>query len=186
MGIGIAEIDLIKQKRIRVKSGFTLIEVLLVLALVGLMAGLVAGNAGAFIAGSNIEPPDRVLKKSVLDAVYFAAERKRATYLYYSEQNATFVVTDASGVSLAEHQIFQKLPEENEQEIPEISFHAVGPLSGTDGGPTKYNDRIMELNRITFHSGCSVPFWAKIDFREKEEKIFFDPFSGYALKNLEE
>ena len=70
---------MINQERIRKASGFTLIEVLLVLALVGLMAGLVAGNAGAFISGGNFEPPHRVLKKSVLDAVYYAGERKRAT-----------------------------------------------------------------------------------------------------------
>ncbi|MDA7791943.1 prepilin-type N-terminal cleavage/methylation domain-containing protein [Opitutales bacterium] len=44
--------------------GFTLVEVLLVLALVGVLAGLVAGNVGAFIAGAKFEPPDRVLKKS--------------------------------------------------------------------------------------------------------------------------
>ena len=42
------------------------------LALIGVMAGIVAGNAGAFIVGSNFEPPDRVLKRAVLDAVYFA------------------------------------------------------------------------------------------------------------------
>ena len=46
--------------------------------------GVVAGNAGAFIAGSNFEPPDRVLKLATLDAVYFSSERKRKTYLSYS------------------------------------------------------------------------------------------------------
>ncbi|HAY75503.1 MAG TPA: hypothetical protein DCY32_07500, partial [Opitutae bacterium] len=53
-----------------------MIEVLLVLALVGILAGIRAGNAGAFITGSNFEPPERVLKRAVLDAVYFASERK--------------------------------------------------------------------------------------------------------------
>ena len=46
--------------------------------------GVVAGNAGAFISGSNYEPPDRVLKRAALDAVYFSSERKeKATLLIH-------------------------------------------------------------------------------------------------------
>ena len=41
------------------KRAFSLIEVLLVLALVAVLLGVVAGNAGSFIKGSNFEPPDR-------------------------------------------------------------------------------------------------------------------------------
>ena len=176
---------MIKKERTR-RSGFTLIEVLLVLALVGLIAGIVAGNAGAFIAGGNFEPPDRVLKKSVLDAIYFAGERKRATFLSYHEKNATFVVSDAEGRGLAKHQVFEKLADVDEDGMPNIRFLAVGPLAGVDGGRTQYRDSDLELNRIAFHSGCSVPFRAEIKFREREQTFFFDPFSGYALEEIEE
>jgi len=179
---------LTKAKRSRAASGFSLIEVLLVLALVGLMAGIVAGNAGAFIAGANFEPPDRVLKKAVLDAVYFAGERKRSTYLSFDEKNASFLVADSSGAILSNHPVFQKLPDEsvNDMAMPVINFKAVGPLAGADGGRTSYDDRSLELVRIPFHSGSSVPFLAKIRFGEKERTLFFDPFSGYALKEEEE
>ena len=68
------------------KRAFSLIEVLLVLALVAVLLGVVAGNAGSFIVGSNFEPPDRVLKKAVLDAVYHASESKEASYLTYFEE----------------------------------------------------------------------------------------------------
>jgi len=68
------------------KRAFSLIEVLLVLALLQLLVGIVAGNAGAFIQGSNFEPPDRVLKKAVLDAVYHASERNERAYLSYSKR----------------------------------------------------------------------------------------------------
>ena len=60
--------------------------------IIAVLLGVVAGNAGSFIKGSNFEPPDRVLKKAVLDAVYFASESKRAAYLSYFEENATFLV----------------------------------------------------------------------------------------------
>jgi prepilin-type N-terminal cleavage/methylation domain-containing protein len=186
---GTAEIDLIKSRGIRKTSGFTIVEVLLVLALVGLMAGLVTGNAGAFIAGGNFEPPDRVLKKSVLDAVYFAGERKRSTYLSYDEQNATFTVSDAGGEVLSSHPVFKKLPKDRNRDaddFPSVSFLAVGPLAGADGGRTKYSERELTLNRLPFHSGSSVPFCVTIKFRDKEETLYFDPFSGYALKEVEQ
>jgi hypothetical protein len=44
--------------------------VLLVLALLELSPVLVAGNVGAFITGAQFEPPERVLKKAILDAIY--------------------------------------------------------------------------------------------------------------------
>ena len=40
------------------------------------MAGIVAGNASAFIIGGNAEPPARVLKRATLDALYFSGEKK--------------------------------------------------------------------------------------------------------------
>ena len=94
MEIGIPESNLKKVHEAYRKRAFSLIEVLLVLALVAILVGIVAGNAGAFIKGSNFEPPDRVLKKAVLDAVYHASESKRAAYLSYFEENATFQIID--------------------------------------------------------------------------------------------
>ena len=68
------------------------------LALVGVLMGVVAGNAGAFIGGTNFEPPDRVLKRATLDAVYFSSERKRKSYLSYSAEKVGFLVSDSSGI----------------------------------------------------------------------------------------
>ena len=136
------------------KRAFSLIEVLLVLALVAVLLGIVAGNAGSFISGSNFEPPDRVLKKAVLDAVYHASESKQATYLTYFEENASFLVTNASGGILAQHQVYEQIDEDLREEeflIPKVIFQAIGPLSGEDGDRTDYNDDELELNRIFFH-----------------------------------
>lgn len=170
------------------KRAFSLIEVLLVLALVAVLLGIVAGNAGSFISGSNFEPPDRVLKKAVLDAVYHASESKQAAYLTYFEENASFLVTNASGGILAQHQVYEKIDEDLREEeafIPKVIFQAIGPLSGEDGDRTDYNDDELELRRIFFHSGSSIPFSAEIEFREETEKLVFDPFSGYVLKDRE-
>ena len=66
--------------------------------------------------------------------------------------------------------------------IPEIKFYAIGPLAGEGGGDTKYDKDELYMERVFFHSGCSVPFFAEIKFRGEESVIHFDPFSGYSLK----
>lgn len=188
MVTGIAGIDLTARAREKSKQAFSLIEVLLVLALVAVMAGLVAGNLGSFIQGSNYEPPDRVLKRAVLDAVYYSSERKRATSLTYQEQNATFSVTDSMGEKLATHKVYQTIDQElasNSELIPEVQFYAIGPLSGVDGGDGFYDDAQLRLTRVNFHSGSSLPFQATIRFRGEVDQYNFDPFSGYVLKKDE-
>jgi prepilin-type N-terminal cleavage/methylation domain-containing protein len=164
-------------------SGFSLIEVLLVLALVGIMAAIVAGNAGAFLQAGGYEPPVRVLKKAVLDAYYFAGERKEATFISYLEENASFEVSNTGGDVLATHSIFKNLKpnEMDSYDFPEVQFRAVGPLSGTSGGRSIYRKNQLLLNRVRFHSGSSVAFEAHIRHREEEQKFLFDPFSGFVL-----
>ncbi len=165
-----------------------MIEVLLVIALLALLAGTVAGNLGAFLKGANFEPPDRVLKKAVLDAVYFSSERKRSTYLSYYEDNATFLVSDSMGIVLAEHRIYKEINEEiagNRENFPKVRFWGIGPLSGVEGDESQYERDQMKLTRVRFHAGSSVPFGAEIEFGEREKEMFFDPFSGYVLKGEE-
>lgn len=188
MGIGTQEIDLIPFKRDRSLRAFSLIEVLLVLGLIGVLMGVVAGNASAFISGSNYEPPDRVLKRAALDAVYFSSERKRKSYLSYVEDQVMFTVTDSSGAILAEHKVYSKVDEdlfEDEELIPEVFFSAVGPEAGEAGGSTNFTEEQLALDRVAFHAGCSQPFEVKIVFREESSTIKFDPFSGYVLADPE-
>jgi prepilin-type N-terminal cleavage/methylation domain-containing protein len=175
---------LLSKISIKQDSGFSLIEVLLVLALIGVMAAIVAGNAGAFIQAGSFEPPVRVLKKAVLDAYYFAGERKEATFLSYDEENASFMVSDVSGKILETHSVFKNLNQKDQIEsddFPDVQFRAVGPLSGSSGGNTIYRENQLLLNRIRFHSGSSVAFEASIRHRGEVQEFLFDPFSGFVL-----
>jgi prepilin-type N-terminal cleavage/methylation domain-containing protein len=167
---------------------FSLLEVLLVLALVGVLMGVVAGNAGAFISGSNYEPPDRVLKRAVLDAVYFSSERKRKSYLTYSPEKISFLVSDAEGMALSEHPVYSKVDEdilEDQELIPEVFFSAIGPEAGEVGAATNFTEEQLQLTRVAFHAGCSHPFEVEISFRGETSKLTFDPFSGYVLEQSE-
>lgn len=167
---------------------FSLLEVLLVLALMGVLMGVVAGNAGAFISGSNYEPPDRVLKRAALDAVYFSSERKRKSYLTYSPEKISFLVSDGEGDLLSEHPVYSKLDEEtleDQELVPEITFSAVGPEAGEVGGATTFTEEQLRLTRVAFHAGCSQPFKVEISFRGETYQLKFDPFSGYVLNQPE-
>ena len=137
------------------------------------MAGIVAGNAGAFIVGSNFEPPDRVLKRAVLDAVYFAGERKRATYLQYFEANATFLVADREGKVLATHKIYEDLTDEireNEDLMPKTTFRAIGPLSGPDGDERNMMRIIWNLLGYIFMRVAVFPFIRRLIFGARQSK----------------
>ena len=123
---------MIHNKRDRKPLGFSLIEVLLVLALVGVLAGLVAGNVGAFIKGAQYEPPDRVLKKAILDATYHASESKNATFLSYDAEKAEFLISNSNKEVLSKHSVY-KGEWKDDYESPEIIFQAIGPESGAGG-----------------------------------------------------
>ena len=111
---------MILSKRAGGVRAFTLIEVLLVLALIGVLIGLVAINAGAFVEASKYEPPARVLGKAVMDSFYFASETKRTAYLSYQEENATFFVSDGTGKVLSNHGIFDN---EDLEQLREQGIH---------------------------------------------------------------
>ena len=150
--------------------------------LVGVITGLVSGNVGAFIIGAQFEPPDRVLKKAILDAIYESSESKRATYLSFEANSSSFRVTDRSGFQIISHSIY-KGELDDESEVPKVVFKAIGPGSGSDGGSTIYDEDELILSRIPFHYGGSVPFEVEIEFNEQLSRHRFDPFSGFVLKD---
>ena len=150
--------------------------------LVGVITGLVSGNVGAFIIGAQFEPPDRVLKKAILDAIYESSESKRATYLSFEANSSSFRVTDRSGFQIISHSI-HKGELDDELEVPKVVFKAIGPGSGSDGGSTIYDEDELILSRIPFHYGGSVTFEVEIEFNEQLSRHRFDPFSGFVLKD---
>ena len=165
-------------------TGFSLIEVLIVLALLAVMAAIVSGNIAGFIDGAKAEPPGRVLKRAVLEGIFLSNERKREVRLSYLEENASFLITSPRGVIIKDFRIYDNLSEEiqsSPDKLPKVFFKAIGPGTGVDGEDSDLDQEQLELNSIRFHAGCSNPFKAEILFREKTEILEFDPFSGYVI-----
>ena len=185
-------IDLTAQRRGGGRQkAFTLVEVLLVISLIGLLAVVLVGDSYSFVETSKSEPPERIIKRAVLDSVYKASEKKTSTFLSYDREMGILLVSGSDGTVLARHPVVAPGKAEEKDKpadgsIPVITFHAVGPLSGYDGGNTQYDDSALDLDRVHFHMLASVPF--KVELKEEEsgmgKKIFFfDPFSGYPLSN---
>ena len=175
-------------KQRRKSSGFSLIEILLVLALIAVLAGIVAGNASAFILGGNAEPPDRVLKRAALDALYFSGEKKEEVFLSWLEENATYLIKDRGGEILQKHPVYEKLDEKikmDDELMPKVSFFAIPPKAGVDGSSSNLSNDNLALSMVRFHAGCSTPFMVEIMYRGEEKKLKFDPFSAYVLKTDE-
>ena len=164
----------------------------MVLAIIGIMAGLLAGNAGAFLETAKEEPADRILRKAVLDATYLASQTKQITYLRHDDQNGTLVIENEVGSRLALHRITEVSEEENFTRSDDkfsLIFEAEVPLSGINGDDGDWQDDEAFLRRVAFHpSGVSTPFIARLrtGLGKNEEKVFrFDPFSGYPRLTLE-
>ena len=84
--------------------------------------------------------------------------------------------------------VYEKLDEDirsDRELIPEVSFSAIGPKAGVDGGSTEFEEDDLMLSSVRFHAGCSTPFMAEIKFRGEVEEVEFDPFSGYVLAKEE-
>lgn len=165
-------------------TGFSLIEILIVLALVAVLAAIVSVNIAGFVDGAKVEPPGRLLKRAVLDGIYLSNERKREVRLSYYEENASFLISDPRGNILEVHNVYDELSDEIKsvsENLPKVLFKAIGPASGVDGDKTNLDDDQLEIDFIRFHAGTSTPFVAEILFRDKTEEFRFDPFSGYVI-----
>ena len=163
----------------------------MVLALMGVLITLSMGNAQGLLFVREFEPPDKVLRKAVLDAIYYASASKDKSLLAYNEKNATFEVLDSAGNPFSDlmgrpsiHRVYEKMTDslrEDSNRIPQVRFEAVGPSPGPEEDGTNWDDDQLELTSVPFHYNCTFPFRVTITFREKEKVYYFDPFSGYQI-----
>lgn len=154
-------------------GGFTLVEILLVIALIGLMAGMVVGGLAGFFQAGKIHPPDRRLKEAVLKARSLAERESKPVFLSYEKKmGGVFIINSSQPFELQ----LDETGKGNAENAPEIKFLAV-----VENSPFNYSSDQLVLERVEFFAGCSPAFKTKISSDEKEREILFDPFSAYPL-----
>lgn len=194
------------------RAGFTLIEILLVLALILLIGTLAVYNVANLSRMQDERPVDEVLLNAVREARYQAAINKELCWLSYDSGKGAFHISIDSGSSAPlipeAESVFVALTkaEEEEQAIsvssalkifelfipedeepPKVEFFAVPPGTGFDGDPED-GPEDLKLSRVPFDpAGFSVPFQVKVDAPAEEFRatVVFDPFSNHIL-NAEE
>lgn len=157
------------------RRGFTLVEFIIVIALIALVGGLVAVNAEAILRGLGEEPVERLLQKAVREARFQAASLKEPAQLRFDEETAAFEVTSRAGSPLAAFPTglqgrTDRLLIEFEQILPEQGL--------TRGGRTE----TAAIDAVTFlPDRSSTPFRVTIDHDRTRFTLQFDPFSDIVI-----
>lgn len=163
-----------------VRRGFTLIELIIVIALVALVGGLVVINAEAIFRGLGEEPVERVLREAVREARFQAAYLKEPTQLAYDGETAVFLITGAGGQSLAS---FPTSETASPRDL-DIQFEQILPEEGLTRNARQ---NTTEIDAVTFRPDrSSTPFQVIIDQGPSPFTLRFDPFSDIVIDDSRE
>ena len=152
------------------RRGFTLIELIIVIALIALVGGLMVVNAEAILGGLGDEPVERTLQKAIREARFQAASLKAPAILRYDEETALLEISTDTGQDLV------SFSTGSTEDAPEITFEQILPGQGLSGSS---RDEVAPVDQVVFRSDrSSTPFQAKINEGTASFTLRYDPFSA--------
>lgn len=153
-------------------GGFTLIEILLVIALIAVAVSVVLVNFTAFADRGESTAPADILSTAVRKARFIAAADRIDTRLFYDDESGTLQI-DPSGEQ------FTINPNFGPEGRGSIRFFLIPPSVGLSpmSGPEEAS---LETQAVVFAPDrSSSPFVAEIDNgRGTPIRLRFDPFSS--------
>ena len=157
--------------RPRSQAGFTLLEIIIVFALITVASGVIITNFTSFLDFDDKINPEDSLRSAIRYARFQAASnRSVATLIYDAETGALVVVGGKS---------FQLNSNFGREGRGEIRFYLMPPAEGLGRFPDAKSS-LMETKKLSFAPDrSSSPFVVEIDTGEGAPKRFiFDPFSS--------
>lgn len=153
------------------RAGFTLLEIILVFALIALAAGVIIANFTTFLNFEDRVDPEETLRAAIRSARFQAASERDVATLHYDKEAGALIV--GPGHSFPLNANFSK------DGRGEIRFYLVPPAEGMapfpDGARTQ-----LETKEVRFAPDrSSSPLVAEIDNGQGSPKrLVFDPFSS--------
>lgn len=153
-------------------DGFTLIEIVLVLALITLVTSLVLVNFNAFVDRGDDVNPTEVLRRAVREARFKAGAERVTTQLSFDSERGALVVEPGS-------MVYPLNADFSPEGRGAIRFYLGAPAEGLTPIPEVGRSR-LETPRVQFTPDrSSSPFVAEIDPGSgTPERLVFDPFSS--------
>jgi Tfp pilus assembly protein FimT len=152
-------------------SGFTLLEILLVFALMALTASVMIANFTTFLDFDANAAPEETLYAAIRAARFEAASKRQITSLRFDKEAGALVLSSGENFSLN--------AEFGEEGRSEIRFYLVSPAEGLGTFPKAIDSR-LETKEIRFAPDrSSSPFVVEIDTNQgSPTRMAFDPFSS--------
>lgn len=164
--------------RLHATPAFSLLEVLIALALMGLLAALFVVSIPGIMDGLGTRPLPEILQKAVRDARFQAASRKELVTLRFDDELGAFVVLDGAGNMIAERE--SGYGADNAQ--VEVQFYQILPYEGVDSVSRQADE--VKINEVRFHPDrSSTPFVAELDVEGERSRHRFDPFSDLEVED---
>jgi type II secretory pathway pseudopilin PulG len=157
--------------RPRSQAGFTLLEILLVFALITLASGVIITNFTTFLNFDEQINPEDSLRTAIRSARFQAASERSVTTLSYDDEAGALVVSGGES--------FQLNSNFGKEGRGEIRFYLLPPAEGMGRLPDAETSR-LETKKLSFAPDrSSSPFAVEIDTGEgSAQRLIFDPFSS--------
>lgn len=153
------------------RAAFTLIEILLVLALMGLLGSIFIGGSSAMLSDQSASPDDQFWKACAA-ARKEALDEDRSVVLTYDARARGFVLNDGSQQT--------QIPVTGPDDLV-IDFHPAQGLQGSTGSMVLVGGTLVEtqpMASVTFYSdGTCMPFRAQVRANGGAHVLAIDPWT---------
>lgn len=155
----------------RSRAGFTLLEIIVVFALITLASSVIITNFTTFLDFDDQINPEDTLRTAIRSARFQAASERSVSKLRFDEEAGALVIEGGES--------FQLNANFGQEGRGEIRFYLVPPAEGMGPFPNAESSR-METKEIRFAPDrSSSPFAVEIDSGQgAPQRLVFDPFSS--------
>jgi prepilin-type N-terminal cleavage/methylation domain-containing protein len=154
-------------RRSRARAAFTLLEILVVLALIGLLGTVLVGGSARLLKDKPTTPED-ILRKAINEARKFAVETNREVRLTFDSKEKIFTATSAEGSRI----IASDLPGD---------WGVDFLVAQKGGGAMLLGGVLVETQTVTYVTfypdGTCVPFRAQLRVTGGARTIAIDPWT---------